>query len=402
MKRILLFDTIIDGHHADYLTHLVTYWLDHPSADELVVVAQAAFEPVFDRLCAAQRGPASRGPARPDTRQTVRFVAIPPARIDAVHGASSLRRSFAEWNLCRYYIREYQPTHTLLMYFDLFQLAIGLGRRTSCMVSGIYFRPDFHYGTPSGLKARLNALRKKLTLLGMLRRGAVTNLFCLDHSAVAALRQISPGVNVLPLPDPVESYSIPAAEISELRRTLQIELGRRVFLLFGSLDERKGIEPLLDALDQLPPARQADVCLLLVGSIKPDFRQRIDARIADVSADVQIVRVFEEVKGQAIQAYFDLCDYALALYQRHVGMASVVVRAAVSGKPLLASDYGYLGQVVQTNQLGVVADSTSPDAIRHLLDRVLTEGVPHSVPNLNALAEANSDTAFAKTIFDHL
>lgn len=401
MKRILLFDTIIDGHHADYLTHLITYWLDHPSADELVVVTQAAYEPVFDRLCAAHRGPAQRGPARPDTRPTVRFVAIPPARIEAVHGASSLSRSFAEWNLCRHYIREYQPTHTLLMYFDLFQLAIWLGRRSG-KVSGIYFRPDFHYGPPSGLKARLNALRKKLTLHGMLRRGAVTNLFCLDHSAVAALRQISLGVNVLPLPDPVESYSIPAVEISELRRTLQIEPGRRVFLLFGSLDERKGIEPLLDALDQLPPARQAAVCLLLVGSIRPDFRQRIDTRIADVSADVQIVRVFEEVKGRAIQAYFDLCDYALALYQRHVGMASVVVRAAVSGKPLLASDYGYLGQVVQTNQLGVVADSTSPDAIRHLLDRVLTEGVPHSATNLKIIADANSDTAFAKTIFDQL
>jgi hypothetical protein len=92
----------------------------------------------------------------------------------------------------------------------------------------------------------------------------------------------------------------------------------------------------------------------------------------------------------------------LTLYQRHVGMASVIIRAAVSEKPLISSDYGYMGHLVKTEQLGVVTDSTSPTAICQLLERVLVEGVPYSKSNLQKLATQNSDVSFAKTIFDYL
>lgn len=392
VKRIVLFDTIIDGHHADYLTHLITYWLDYQPADELLVVAQASFEPVFQGLVAQ----------RPGAAPTLRFVPLPQAEIDAVHGVSPVKRSFREWNLQLRYIRTYQPTHVLLMYFDIFQLGILLGRKAPCAISGIYFRPDFHYGRQPGLKARLNGWRKKLTLTAIFRRHVLTNLFCLDHSAVAALNRLSTGTSVIPLPDPVKTYALEPDETDELRRTLRIEPGRQVFLLFGYLDERKGIEPLLAALTTVDSTLHRRICLLLVGAIKPDYQQQIDARIAGISPAIQIIRVFEEVKGRRIQAYFEVSDYVLALYQRHVGMASVVIRAAVSGKPLLASDYGYLGRLVQTEQIGLVTDSTSPLAIAQLLQQVLRQGLPYSEVNLEKLADANSNESFARTIFEHL
>lgn len=392
MKRILLFDTIIDGHHADYLTHLITYWLRYQPGDELLVVTQASFEPVFQRLINS----------RPAATPTARFVALPAETVEAIHRASPVGRSFREWHLQLSYIHAYHPSHVLLMYFDTYQLGMWLGRKAPCAVSGIYFRPDFHYGRPPGLKARLNSLRKQWILHGVLRRGVLTNLFCLDHSAVAALQRLSPPTTVVPLPDPVERYDLAPAETDALRRTLGVEPGRRVFLLFGYLDTRKGIETLLEALPLVPPALRSGICLLLVGAIKPDYRAQIDARIAGVSDDVQVIRVFDEVKGRRIQAYFELCDYVLALYQRHIGMASVVVRAAVSGKPLLASDYGYLGHLVRSEQIGLVADSTSPPAVAHLLGQVLSQGLSYSADNLKRLADANSDESFARTIFDQL
>lgn len=48
-RKILLFDTVIDGHHADYLAHLIRYWLRQPSEDELIVVTQASFEPTVNQ-----------------------------------------------------------------------------------------------------------------------------------------------------------------------------------------------------------------------------------------------------------------------------------------------------------------------------------------------------------------
>ncbi|RYF51493.1 MAG: glycosyltransferase [Cytophagaceae bacterium] len=168
------------------------------------------------------------------------------------------------------------------------------------------------------------------------------------------------------------------------------------------MDDRKGIEPLLEALKLLKPDEQRAICLILGGPIKADFREKVELKIAEVGKDVQIVRSFGKIERRQVQVYFQLSDYILALYQNHVGMASVVVRAAVSGKPVLASDYGYLGHLVQSEQLGAVTDSTSPDAIRALLERMLTEELPYSKTNLQKLADRNSEVYFAETIFYHL
>ncbi|MBD2704141.1 glycosyltransferase family 4 protein [Spirosoma sp. BT702] len=391
MKRIVLFDTIIDGHHADYLTHLINFWLHQRPEGELLVVTQASFESTFQQLVDVA-----------PTGAAVRFIPIPQSEIEQTHRASMLARAFKEWNLLRRYVHEYQPSHVLLMYFDIFQMGLWLGRKVPCKVSGIYFRPDFHYKTVHGVKARLNVVRKKLTLRGMLRRNVLTNLFCLDHSVVATLQAIEPGVNVVPLPDPVKAYSIPSIEIDKLRSELKIKPERQVFLLFGYLDDRKGIEPLLEALKHLNPALHSRICVVLAGAIRSDYQQSIEQKIAAISPVVQIVCEFREVRGQRIQAFFDLADYALALYQRHVGMASVIIRAAVSGKPVLASDYGYVGKIVEQEKLGAVVDSTSPEAISQLLEKVLTEGVTYSEENLQKLAYQNSDVCFAETIFDVL
>jgi hypothetical protein len=149
-KKILLFDTIIDGHHADYLTHLITYWVKNRPEGELIVVTQQSFQKHFNALVEAKPGV-----------ENIHFVPISEEDIETVHGASMATRSFKEWNLVLKYIQIHQPTHVLLMYFDLFMLATWLGRSAPCAVSGIYFRPDFHYKTPSGFKDRLNGIRKK-------------------------------------------------------------------------------------------------------------------------------------------------------------------------------------------------------------------------------------------------
>ena len=391
MRRILLFDTIIDGHHADYLSHLTNYWLQIRPAGELIVVTQASFEPVFNQL----RESAPSG-------SNVQFVPILQQEIDHTHQGSVLNRSFREWNLFLTYSQRYRPTHALLMYFDIFQLGLWLGRQAPCAVSGIYFRPDFHYPRSSGLKARLNVLRKKATLRGVLNQSALTNLFCLDHSAVTLVGEMNPRVNVVPLPDPVKSYTVTSADLQKLRSDLRIDPDRKVFLLFGHLDDRKGIEPFLEALSQINPALQSKICFLLVGAIKPDYQIHIQQKISLISPDIQIISVFKEIKGKSIQAYFELSDYALTLYQHHVGMASVVIRAAVSGKPLISSDYGYMGHLVEQEQLGVVTNSADPGAICQTIEQVLLKGISYSEANLQKLADQNSDVSFAKTIFDYL
>jgi acetate kinase len=42
-KKLMLFDTILDGHHSDYINHIIDFWLEHQLQHELYVVTPMGF-----------------------------------------------------------------------------------------------------------------------------------------------------------------------------------------------------------------------------------------------------------------------------------------------------------------------------------------------------------------------
>jgi glycosyltransferase involved in cell wall biosynthesis len=79
----------------------------------------------------------------------------------------------------------------------------------------------------------------------------LTNLYCLDPYA-EYIQEKWHSNKALYLPDPVKTYPFAQEAPILLRQQLGIEPHRKVFLIFGFLDERKGIIPTLEALLQLP------------------------------------------------------------------------------------------------------------------------------------------------------
>jgi glycosyltransferase involved in cell wall biosynthesis len=389
VKRIIIFDSTIDGHHSDYLSHPIRYWKKKEAAEnQLIVVTSASFRPVFDELTSGT--------------DNIIFDPIPDDILNSLLNASALKRSFAEWDCVINFMVKHQATHTLLMYFDLFQLGIALGKKAPAPVSGIYFRPDFHY-KHAGFQARLTSFRKKFFLQHVLRRKEFRNLFCLDQSAVPYIKKFKTQAEIIPLPDPVAVHPQTPDQVRQLGQHLGVEPFRQVFLMFGHLDERKGIEPLLEAIKQLVPEQQEKVCLIFAGRpVNSTYKQQLENLISDMPEQVQIIPVFTKIPEEQIQTFFDLSDYVLVLYQNHIGMASVVIRAAISKKPVLASDYGYLREVVLREKLGAVTDTTSPLAIADLINVALETGIPYSVDQQEIFASNNSVEAFTEVLFERL
>jgi glycosyltransferase involved in cell wall biosynthesis len=116
---------------------------------------------------------------------------------------------------------------------------------------------------------------------------------------------------------------------------------------------------------------------------------------------VQIIHVEDYVPESDIPHYFQLSDVVLAIYQRHVGMSGILVRAAIAQKPVLSSNYGLMGAVTKRHQLGKTIDSTQPSEIAHGIGELLVTPLK-TVGDRNLMqkfGEQNSPARFAQTVF---
>jgi len=381
-QRILLFDTILDGHHPDYLLYVIEYFSGRQDLEVVVVSGEKFRTDVAARLEADQLIWGSN----------VTFAGIPMDQIVQLHRMNIVHRSFEEWNLMLDFAGVYKVSHILIMYFDYFQIAAWLGKRSPIPVSGISFRTDF-FADAKGLYPKV----KKMILAHTLQSGQIHTLFCLVHSLVPTIQRMAGHAKVEAICDPIKSYTI----LTEVRKAFGVKHGipadKKVYLNFGFLDERKGIEVFLKACGQLPPSEHAHMCLVLAGPIAPAYLPQIEKAIAQVPT-LQVITLFGYLPAQEVQICFELADVALMLYQGHFGMSSVLVRAAMASKSMLGTDLGMIGELIRSRSLGMAVDATDYLAVGNALRQIQTDGMHVDPAALQRVALENSIKAFGDTI----
>lgn len=406
--RFMIFDLDARGHHPGYIQHLVKYWCENDLPGHLDVLVSQVF---------IQRHP--HIVALADQRSNIRFVSISKAEQENLVSSDDLAgsfrgrivRAFQEWQIIHKYAIELGTTHAFLMYLDRVLLRTALGVKLPCAVSAIYFRPLLHYAVFPNYslegKEGFWQWRDRVCLARFLPLPKLQTLFCLDQFAVDYINQVYSTSKAVHLADPVQRYNHTSADAEALRTQLGIEPGRSVFLMFGALEnDRKGLKETLNAIEQLPPALCRRMTILLAGTITGEAREQLEARIEAItrSHPIQIVTQFGFVSDEAIHPYFQVSDVVLVPYQRHIGMSAILVRAAAAQKPVLASDFGVIGELTRRYQLGLTIDASSPEEIAQAMTRFLLE-MPDELCNpvkQKQFADHNTAQQFASQIFQAL
>lgn len=406
MSKIIIFDLATTGHHSTYIKYLVEDWLKRTDDHELHLVVSSTFN---EKFC-----------------EIVKLATSDDRRRVEVHGITSseqlkyetlkrkkryLSRVLFEYVLVRRYVKTVDASHCVLMYFDHFQIPLALGLIAGCTLFGIYFRPSFHYDSSKmqnfdskGLdrKTRLKRYVQKYLLSRALKNRSLQKLFTLDPYSVAPIQAMQPKPDIVYLCDPVKPVNLDKHSVAEFKAALGIESARKTFLQFGSLNRRKGIQQLLHAIKLLSDEAARKVCLLLVGSeLNPEDTQ-VDLELELLtSSPIQIIRCAEFVTDDEVPYYFAATDFVLAPYQKHVGMSGLLMQAAVANKPILASDYGLVGQLVREHRLGLTYDSASPAAIARCLTIAINSQEENiDVDKARAFVQQNVSSAFSQKIFD--
>jgi glycosyltransferase involved in cell wall biosynthesis len=403
--RILIFDLNLGGHYPAYIKHLARYWCNNQIAGILNIVVSPKFLSFHSNVLAA---------ASKCSSGRVNFVAITPQEEQQLRGRvspiSRNLRNFQEWKLLRKYAQSLEASQCLLPFFDNFQLPLAFSRDFSCPLSGIYFRPTFHYtdlpGYVPSLKDQVQHFREKSILFRITHHPKLKTLFCLDPFVTKHIERLRGKTKILELPDPIEAYQFSPSDIAKLRKKLGLDSSRKVLLMFGAIDGRKGIHQLLDAISMLPVELCKKLCLLIVGSINVHSKLMIKTQVDNIlsSLPIQIVVLDQYVPDEDIQLYFELSDVILAPYQRQIGMGSTLLRAASARKPVITSNYGLVGEMTRQYRLGAAIDSTVPSEIARAIIQLFSEqgSSQIDVEKMNYLAEQNSVEKFTQTIFDNI
>ena len=381
-KRILLFDTITDGHHPDYLIHLIGFYSGSKEV-ELVVATGESFQSQFEARQKAEDN---------EWGDNVIFWGIPTEKIASIHSKTIYLRSIIEWNLLVETAKEINASQVLLMYFDYYQLGIWIGKKASCPVSAIYFRPNFSEND-NGIYPQI----KKWMLSKVLKSGQIQNLFCLVHTLVAYMNEQKTKTTIIPICDPIKQFQVSNLEITEFRNTYKIPTDKKIFLNFGYLDDRKGMEIFIDACATLRPDALSSICLLLAGPVPKYYEKILEAKIALVPG-LEVIRCYGYLPAREVQICFELSDVILILYQDFLNMSSVLIRAAMANKPSFATNTGMIGSLVSKNNVGITVDATSVSEVANELNAIIENGIFYSEDNLKQLAEENSLSSFLATI----
>lgn len=406
----LVFDLAATGHHASYIEYLARHWLAHRRRGRLAVVVSPEFFERHGRVVGMDGGDALRFfkvdpgelPRTPDT-------ATRPSRLEL------LRYSLDEWRVLGRYCRQLGAGHAVVMQIDVaLQGPLALGVRTHCPVSGIYFRPTFHYPALTGqsfdLGDRVRALRQRALLWRAMRHRDLGYVFSLDPHAVGAIASLAgrgERGRALHLPDPVDIPAADPARCAAIRAELGVPSGtehrdHKVLLLFGALGPRKGLFQVLEALPLLPAELAARTTLLLVGRPVAHAAERIRQAVAQAAgaSPARVILHDSFVPEADVQRYFELADVVLGTYQRHLGSSGILIRAAAAHTPILASDYGLLGVQTREHAVGLPVDAASPDAIAAGLTRLLTGEPVHDPARMSRFAAANAYPRYAETLLD--
>jgi len=255
------------------------------------------------------------------------------------------------WNLLKI-AKRYNYDLVFIPYLDIYLYTLGFLLRLypppkGRSFEGIIFRGDCSYdGLP---KRRRNRIRRYVMQM-ILASQVFHRVLFIDELIYESFLKSVPQANgrMALCPDPVETDYTTGRD--EFRRRFAIPREAKAVGVFGLIDSRKGVDRLLRAFDA--SWRAPSHHLFLMGN----HSEKVRECVRNSALGSQIISVDRFVTDDEMVSGINAVDVVAAVYPRHVGSASIVIRAAAAGKPVLGSDFGWIGHMIRKHGLGKVCN----------------------------------------------
>lgn len=212
----------------------------------------------------------------------------------------------------------------------------------------------------------------------------------LDWSAASRFQRIfDMRHKVLRIPDPIRKIAMRPRKVDKTKFTI---------LVFGVIDGRKNLPVLADAV--AAGGCYLDWCVRIVGPVSAHYQQTFRDCVVRMKkwCEVQLDEGFKE-PDEAQEAFHGV-DVVYLLYRGHMGMSSVLVRAAAAEVPVVAPPGGLLETLVRDYELGVIVRDCDGYGLREALVKLRNLPPERKRPRSRQarFADLHSESAFSRAL----
>ena len=263
--------------------------------------------------------------------------------------ASELRRESCNALLCQ----EYE--------FGRFDAIVGLGRVMRLPV----------FATYQGANWRVSRVETPIRHIAMRLAEGLVIASATEVERVRSSYRL-PISRIAPIPNPFDVKKWSPRDRDTARTRLHLPLDATIVEWHGNVEmQRKGLDILLDAWDEVCSRRHNDRnVLLLVGS------GRDDRQLRERTGENQSIRWIDRYlhDRDLLWDYLSAADI-YALPSRHEGFAVAAVEALACGVPVVATDVSGVREIVGEGQGagGVIVPPEDPVSLAESLDRLMAD-----------------------------
>lgn len=343
-KKILIFEPESSGHRNEYLSHLLNYIRNATTGIEFYFLV---------------------------SRESHRFLNCEESDIQKVHflilDQDFILNAQNAAQIINTYINRYSIDELLVMDLRLFKNSISdilSFKKIKISKKGILFN-SYHrvfYKNIGDIFFLKKIYRKFLFSMHMFFNPSLKLLVLNDKFVVNQLKTKKTYRDRISfLPDPIHKQ----IEINIDKKPT----GKFSMLIFGSLDARKNLSNIAKAFVLLPEEQQKTVKLIIKGKIRLPYKKKASETIRWLKKNTRVEIEAEDKfvsEKDKVEAFINT-DLVLIVYKNFYGSSGVLGHAALYNRPVLASSYGLISDLVEEYNLGRTVFPEDPEQIEKSL-----------------------------------
>lgn len=360
MNNVLVYDSEIAGHHAEYIEHLVKYICNNNFHEEYYFLVNPEFLNRYGNIVAF-------------TKETsnIHWLYLSKDEYKKVSCKNLILRSFKNYSLLKEYAKRVNAMKVMIMHINNFQPAFCIFS-PKYSVSGILFL-QFYRQPQNTLKDKIRYYRKYFTTKLFTKNKSLKSVFVLnDEKSVNYLnREFHTNIfktltDPIPALEPIENFDV--------YKEYAIEKSRKIFLHIGLLDDRKGTLEIFDAIPCLEKKYHSKICLIFAGQSDPILNIKIQEKIEFYSkdTDIQLIRIDDFISNELMKSLFDQCFCVLLPYKMPEASSGIFGHAVAVGKTVIGNSQGLLGEMIDGYELGITLEYIGGRSIANAISKALT------------------------------